>query len=77
MFLGGATEVELDSAGRLLLPTQLKEYAGLGKDITLAADLDKINIWDSNKYKQFFENFSPEEFSSLAASVMAEKVDKA
>ena len=77
LFLGGATEVELDSAGRLLLPTQLKEYAGLGKDITLAADLDKINIWDSNKYKQFFENFSPEEFSSLAASVMAEKVDKA
>jgi MraZ protein len=71
MFLGGATEVELDNAGRLLLPQQLKEYAGLGKDIILAADLDKINIWDSGKYKQFFEDFSPEAFSNLAATVMA------
>jgi MraZ protein len=76
LFLGGATEVELDGAGRLLLPPQLKEFAGLSKDITLAADLDKINIWDSSKYKQFFEDFSPEAFSSLAADVMAEKVDK-
>jgi MraZ protein len=76
LFLGGATEVELDSAGRLLLPPQLKEFAGLSKDITLAADLDKINIWDSSKYKQFFEDFSPEAFSNLAADVMADKVDK-
>lgn len=76
LFLGGATEVEMDSAGRLLLPPQLKEYAGLSKDITLAADLDKIVIWDSSKYKQFFEDFSPEAFSNLAADVMATKVDK-
>ncbi len=73
MFLGGATEVELDSAGRLLLPQQLKEYADLGKDIVLAADFDKINIWDASKYKQFFEDFSPEAFSNLAATVMADK----
>jgi MraZ protein len=71
LFLGGATEVELDSAGRLLLPPQLKEFAGLSKDIVLAADLDKINIWDAGKYKQFFEDFSPEAFSNLAAEVMA------
>ncbi len=73
LFLGGATEVELDSAGRLLLPPQLKEFAGLTKDITLAADLDKINIWDSSKYKQFFEDFSPDTFSNLAAEVMVDK----
>ena len=73
LFLGGATEVELDSAGRLLLPPQLKEFAGLSKDIVLVADLDKINIWDASKYKQFFEDFSPEAFSNLAADVMAEK----
>src|SRR5476651_2454543 len=34
-FLGGATEVELDSASRVLLPPSLKEYATLGKDIVL------------------------------------------
>jgi MraZ protein len=69
-FLNGATPVELDSAGRLLVPQNLKEYAGLEKDIVLAPAVDKIEIWDKTKYKQFFESFSPESFSSLAKQVM-------
>jgi MraZ protein len=70
LFLGGATEVELDSAGRMLLPPSLKEHAGLTKDIVLASNLDKIAIWDAGKYKQFFEEFSSEAFSNLAQAVM-------
>ena len=72
-FLGGATEVELDSAGRMLLPPTLKEFAGLGKDIVLAAALDRFEIWDASKYKKLFEDFSPEAFSSLAQEVMGGK----
>ena len=71
LFLGGATEVELDSAGRMLLPPSLKEHAGLNKDIVLASNVDKINIWDAAKYKQFFEEFSSDAFSNLAQQVMA------
>jgi len=70
-FLNGATFVEPDSAGRLLVPPNLKEHAGLQKDIVLVAAVNKIEIWDSNKYKQLFESFSPEAFSSLAKDVMA------
>ena len=69
-FLNGATMVELDSAGRLLVPPNLKDHAGLDKDIVLTAAVDKIEIWDKIKYKQFFESFSPETFSSLAKQVM-------
>lgn len=70
-FLNGATFVEPDSAGRLLVPPNLKDHAGLEKDIVLVAAVNKIEIWDSNKYKQFFESFSPDAFSSLAKDVMA------
>ena len=70
-FLNGATFVEPDSAGRLLVPPNLKEHAGLQKDIVLVAAVNKIEIWDSNKYKQLFESYSPEAFSSLAKDVMA------
>ncbi len=73
-FLGGATEVELDSANRLLLPQTLKEFAGLGKDIVVTAALDRFEIWDASKYKQLFEDFSPEAFSSLAEEVMKDKI---
>ncbi len=69
-FLGGVTEVELDVAGRMLLPPTLKEYAGLAKDIILVGLLDKIEIWDSAKYNQLFEDFSSDSFSKLAANVM-------
>lgn len=70
-FLNGAITVELDSAGRLLVPPNLKEHAGLEKDIVLVAAMNKIEIWDKNKYQQFFESFSPESFSQLAQQVMA------
>jgi len=69
-FLNGATMAELDSAGRLLIPQNLKEHAALEKDIVLVAAVDKIEIWDKTKYQQFFESFSPETFSSLARQVM-------
>jgi len=70
-FLNGATAVEPDSAGRLLIPPNLKEHAGLQKDIVLVSAVNKIEIWDSNKYHQLFDSFSAEDFSRLAKDVMA------
>lgn len=69
-FLNGATLVEPDSAGRILLPATLKEYASLQKDIVLVPAGNKMEIWDAIKYKEFFETFSPESFSELASQVM-------
>ncbi len=69
-FLNGATYVEPDSAGRILLPPSLKMYAGLEKDIVLMATGDKIEIWDSNKYKQFFDSISSEALSDLGNQVL-------
>ena len=75
-FLNGALQVEMDAAGRLLLPKNLMEYAGLGKDIVLVAALNKIEIWDKKKYQEFFDSMSPEDFSNLANEVMNKKTDK-
>ena len=71
-FLNGATIVEPDSAGRILLPPNLKDYAGLEKDIVLVSAVDKIEIWDTKKYQQFFDSYSPADFSSLAKQVMVD-----
>src|SRR4028119_1025775 len=51
-FLNGATIVEPDAAGRLLIPQNLKDYAGLEKDIVLAAAVNKLEIWDKEKYQK-------------------------
>lgn len=69
-FLNGATYVEPDTAGRILLPPSLKAYADLQKDIVLMATGDKIEIWDSNKYKQFFDSISSDALSDLGKDVL-------
>ncbi len=69
-FLNGAITLEMDTAGRLLIPKNLAAYAGLDKEIVLAAAVNKIEIWDKKRYQQFFESYSPESFSELASQVM-------
>jgi len=74
-FLNGAIIVEPDAAGRLLIPQNLKDYAGLEKDIVLAAAVNKLEIWDKEKYQKFFEAYSPDDFSALAQTVMVNGKD--
>jgi len=68
-FLNGATRIELDSAGRLLLPKQLMEYASLDKDIILASAGNKMEIWDKNE-RQKKMGMTAETYSKLANKVM-------
>ncbi|HUN03179.1 MAG TPA: hypothetical protein PLS00_10010 [Niabella sp.] len=52
------------------MPPALREYASLQKDLVMTSLGNKMEIWDSNKYKQFFDSFSPEAFNDLASIVM-------
>ncbi len=77
LFLNGATPVELDTAGRLLLPKSLMEYAGLEKDALLVPAGNKVEIWDINRHKEFIESIlsAPGNYSELAKEVMVPKID--
>jgi MraZ protein len=73
-FMNGATIMELDSAGRLLVPQNLKPHADLEKDIVLMGTGEIIEIWDKSKYDKFFENFPMETYSSMANKLLNKKV---
>ncbi len=49
---GLVENVELDSAGRLLLPKELVNYAEIQNDVTLSPAFDYLEIWDTDNYKQ-------------------------
>jgi len=49
--LSGATEVEVDSIGRILLPDYLKHYAHLSDKVVLAGVFDHVEIWDEVAWK--------------------------
>lgn len=71
LFMNGATPVELDTADRLLLPKQLLEYAGIKKDVVLAAQGNKIEIWDTETYHAHLRE-SYETFSALSDDIAGE-----
>lgn len=51
--LGGAIEVFLDKLGRILIPDYLKNYAGLKKNVTICGLSNKLEVWDSEKWKSY------------------------
>jgi MraZ protein len=46
LMIGHATDLELDSAGRLLIPPNLREYAGLNRDVVLSGQGTRFELWD-------------------------------
>ncbi|MBN2198176.1 division/cell wall cluster transcriptional repressor MraZ [Candidatus Wolfebacteria bacterium] len=53
LMLAGATDVNLDKQGRILIPDYLREYADLKKQITVAGLYNRIEIWNSESWKQY------------------------
>ncbi|MFC5627147.1 division/cell wall cluster transcriptional repressor MraZ [Algoriphagus winogradskyi] len=49
-FFNSVTDVELDSAGRLLIPKHFQLYAGLEKEVMVAGNGTRIEIWNSENY---------------------------
>ena len=50
LFLGYAETVEIDKAGRILLPTTLKKLANLNKDIVLVGLGNYFELWDQSSW---------------------------
>jgi MraZ protein len=50
LLIGHATELELDTSGRVLLPPLLREYAALDKRAMLVGQGKKFEIWDEQKW---------------------------
>ena len=48
-FMRNAQECEPDKQGRILIPQNLKDLAGLEKDIVLVGDGNKVEVWSKEK----------------------------
>ncbi|WP_046757146.1 division/cell wall cluster transcriptional repressor MraZ [Kordia jejudonensis] len=68
-FTAGVKIIEIDAAGRLLIPKDLIGIAGIKKEIVLSSAINIIEIWDKEKYEEVI-NDSPENIADLAEEVM-------
>ena len=51
--LSGAAEVEIDAAGRVLIPEHQRQFANLDKTIVFAGVSDRVEIWNAEVWKQY------------------------
>lgn len=55
LMTSGAAEVEFDNLGRVLIPDYLKNYADLKKKIIVAGVLNRLEIWDQERWARYKE----------------------
>jgi MraZ protein len=55
LMLAGASEVDLDSLGRILIPDFLKQYAALEKDVIVTGVFNRLEIWSKKNWEEFKE----------------------
>jgi MraZ protein len=56
LMLAGASDVETDKQGRILIPDYLKEYAGLDRNVVIAGIYNRLEIWDEKKWSEYKKN---------------------
>lgn len=56
----GASEAALDAQGRVVLPSSLKDYASLEKQVAVVGAGDHIEVWDLSEWQRRLEKISAE-----------------
>jgi len=52
--LGLATEVDLDDGGRFVVPPVLRQLAGLTREVVMISLVDRVEIWDAERFAAWF-----------------------
>ncbi len=73
-FTAGVKIVEVDSAGRLLIPKDLISFSGISKQVVLASAVNILEIWDKDKYEKAIDD-AASDFADLAEEVMGQEDD--
>ena len=73
-FFKGMAELLLDSSNRLLIPKRLLDEVKVEKEVILAGQLGKIEIWAKDLYDKI--DVGNDEFASMAEKIMEGLIDE-
>ncbi len=55
VFFGECHQVKPDAQGRFVVPESQRRYAGLERDAFIVGQLDRVEIWDRDRFAAFEE----------------------
>lgn len=56
LFLSGANQEVPDSQNRVTIPANLREYAGLGRELTVIGAGDRAEIWNTDAWNAYYDS---------------------
>ena len=65
LYFAQTESVEIDKAGRMLIPERLAQFASLDREVVLIGVRDHLELWDFSRWKQYLVENSPR-FDSVA-----------
>jgi len=69
VFTAGVREIQIDASGRFVIPKDLKNYAGIDREVVLSSNAGIIEIWDKERYDAIISADSVD-FQALSEEVM-------
>ena len=64
-FFSTAAFCSVDAQGRLLLPQQLRDFAGIKKDVWVTGVRDRVEIWDIDEWNKAQDAMTTEDVKNL------------
>jgi len=72
MYFAGATQIECDKQGRILIPKYLKDYAGIKRDVMIIGVSNRIEVWAKDDWQQYY-NEAKGSFEDIAEKLMMQE----
>lgn len=69
-FFGGAAEVEPDKQGRILIPQNLRDYAGIDKETTVVGTGTRAEIWNTERWNAYMDSQTEDDISESLAGLI-------
>ena len=72
IYFAGASEMDCDKQGRILIPKYLKDYAGIKRDVMIIGVSSRIEVWSKDAWQSYYGG-AKESFEDIAEKLMMQE----
>jgi len=72
IYFAGATQIECDKQGRILIPKYLKDYAFIKRDVMIIGVSNRMEVWSRDEWQKYYSS-SKDSFEDIAEKLMTQE----
>jgi MraZ protein len=68
-----ASETSVDSQGRILVPSKLKDIAGIDDTVTVVGNIDRVELWAPDEWDAYQDSYDSDELQQIEEKVFSNR----